>query len=116
MNRRVRVEGDLYHGQIPDGAVYVGRPAPGLRAGPFANRHRFGKVCRCGATHRDRAEAVAAYAAELTPELVARAREELAGFDLACWCPLDGPCHGDLLVLLAAGDDLDTAFTRLGWS
>lgn len=28
-------------------------------------------------------------------------RDELAGKDLVCWCPLDGPCHGDLLLELA---------------
>ncbi len=26
--------------------------------------------------------------------------EELRGFDLACWCPLDKPCHVDVLVKL----------------
>jgi hypothetical protein len=26
---------------------------------------------------------------------------ELAGRDLACWCPLDQPCHADVLLQLA---------------
>lgn len=26
---------------------------------------------------------------------------ELRGRDLACWCPLDAPCHGDVLLDLA---------------
>ncbi len=26
---------------------------------------------------------------------------ELAGHDLACWCPLDQPCHADVLLELA---------------
>lgn len=26
---------------------------------------------------------------------------ELRGHDLACWCPLDGPCHADTLLRLA---------------
>ena len=26
---------------------------------------------------------------------------ELRGKDLACWCPLDKPCHADLLLRLA---------------
>ena len=25
-------------------------------------------------------------------------RKELEGKDLACWCPLDKPCHADLLL------------------
>jgi hypothetical protein len=35
--RRVRVQGDLFHGRVPDGAVYVGRSAPGLKASPYRN-------------------------------------------------------------------------------
>ena len=30
-----------------------------------------------------------------------RVREELAGRNLACWCPLDQPCHADVLLELA---------------
>jgi len=30
-------------------------------------------------------------------------RAALAGHDLACWCPLDGPCHADLLLAIANG-------------
>jgi len=26
---------------------------------------------------------------------------ELAGRDLACWCSLDAPCHGDVLLKIA---------------
>src|SRR5690349_12767714 len=28
-------------------------------------------------------------------------RTELAGHDLACWCPLDHPCHADVLLEVA---------------
>jgi len=28
-------------------------------------------------------------------------RRELAGKNLACWCPLDQPCHADVLLRLA---------------
>lgn len=28
-------------------------------------------------------------------------REQLAGHDLMCWCPLDQPCHADTLIHLA---------------
>jgi len=31
-------------------------------------------------------------------------RRNLAGRDLACWCPLDQPCHADVLLELANGD------------
>jgi hypothetical protein len=28
-------------------------------------------------------------------------RRELRGRDLACYCPLDGPCHADILLEIA---------------
>ena len=31
----------------------------------------------------------------------AEIREALAGKDLACWCPLDHPCHADVLLEIA---------------
>ena len=35
--------------------------------------------------------------------LIAKSIEELRGKHLACWCPLDGPCHADVLLKLANG-------------
>lgn len=34
---------------------------------------------------------------------VAMVREELRGKNLACWCPLDQPCHADVLLEIANG-------------
>ncbi|MEV0236804.1 DUF4326 domain-containing protein [Nonomuraea sp. NPDC050786] len=103
MGRRVKVTGDLFHGQVPAGAVYIGRAAPGLPASPYANLHSTSpKGCRvCYGRVHTLAEAIGLYRAELNsnPELVKRAVAEIGDRDVACWCP-DGPCHGD--VLLAA--------------
>ena len=33
-------------------------------------------------------------------------RNELAGLDLACWCPLDQPCHADILLDIANTDHI----------
>lgn len=33
---------------------------------------------------------------------IAQIRDELAGKDLICWCPLDQPCHADVLLEIAA--------------
>lgn len=30
-----------------------------------------------------------------------RARQELAGLDLSCWCRIDRPCHADILLEVA---------------
>lgn len=35
------------------------------------------------------------------PFRVADVVRELRGHDLACWCPLDQPCHADVLLELA---------------
>lgn len=32
-------------------------------------------------------------------------RTELAGKDLACWCPLNQPCHADFLLEIANGGE-----------
>jgi Domain of unknown function (DUF4326) len=98
--RRVRVQGDLFHGRVPDGAVYVGRAAPGLRASPYANPF---PVSAHGA-----AEAVRLYLEHVAsrPDVTAGIQRDLAGRDLACWCPLpaDGEpdtCHAAVLLVIA---------------
>lgn len=35
------------------------------------------------------------------PPTLAAIRAELAGHDLACWCPIGQPCHADVLLELA---------------
>lgn len=30
-------------------------------------------------------------------------RDQLAGRDLACWCRVGSPCHGDVLLEIANG-------------
>jgi hypothetical protein len=93
MSRRVRVTGDLFHGQIPTGAIYVGRAAPGLRKSPYANPYSVKAYGLAESLRRYRSHAEAFDLATL--------RHDLAGHDLACWCPLDQPCHADVLFELA---------------
>jgi hypothetical protein len=93
---RVRVAGDLFHGRVPAAAVYVGRAAPGLPRSPYANPYPAKVHGRAGAVQLYRAHLAA------HPDLVWAARRELAGRDLACWCPLDQPCHADVLLEIAA--------------
>lgn len=35
------------------------------------------------------------------PPTIEEIRDELRGKNLACWCPLDQPCHADVLLELA---------------
>lgn len=118
--RRVRVQGDLFHGVVPAGAVYVGRAAPGLRQSRYRNRHRVGKPCRaCGDEAHTLLEALALYERDLYSDdvLLQSARTELSGRDLACWCRLPGPGEPDLchaaILLLAANSAVRVAPTRL---
>jgi hypothetical protein len=55
---------------------------------------------------RGRAQSVQAFREWFTSTkegkaLAKRAREDLRGKNLACWCPLDGPCHADTLLAAA---------------
>lgn len=76
----------------PPGAVVVARPSRWGNPYPVVDG--------------DRAAAVREYWAHLAtrPDLVAAARRDLAGRDLACWCPPNEPCHADVLLAVANGD------------
>jgi hypothetical protein len=47
---------------------------------------------RCVQRYRDALERGA------LPFTIDDVRRELTGHDLACWCPLDEPCHADVLL------------------
>jgi hypothetical protein len=85
----------------PEGAVVVARPSVWgnvWRVGdpsPWGNREPLG---RAGAVQ------VYRYMTDGNEIFARMAREELAGRDLACWCPLDQPCHADVLLEIANGD------------
>jgi hypothetical protein len=40
----------------------------------------------------------------IRPDLVEKARVELAGLDLMCWCKPELPCHADVLLAVARGE------------
>lgn len=105
--------------RMPEGAVYVGRPtkfgnpfAPTVISGWATMGREYavadyegwllhphgtcrssgpdgGLICWC-LNHGDR-------------DAVLAAIDDLRGLDLACWCPLDQPCHADVLLTLANG-------------
>lgn len=83
---------------MPAGAVYVGRPTV------WGNRWKVGTFSK----HFGRTLATAAEAVEcfrlfgwVEPHQRGHVREQLRGKDLACWCPLDQPCHADVLLEFA---------------
>jgi hypothetical protein len=98
--------------RMPEGAVYVGRPSP------FGNPFLVSSAMEMGfAFSVSEARRVAERAfrewlsgrddwwmGERSREARARLRQrlpELHGKDLVCWCPLDQPCHADVLVEFA---------------
>lgn len=91
--RRSRGKGS----RLPAGAVVVTRPTKW--GNPFAFESRTKAVEAFDLAMRQ----------GLLPITIADVRRELAGRDLACWCPLDSPCHADVLLEIAnnslPGDD-----------
>ena len=87
----------------PAGAVYVGRPSR------WGNPFKIGPAITCQGVsipEMTAETAVECYRAHITRMLqthasVAWELEALRGRDLLCWCKLDAPCHGDVLLELA---------------
>jgi hypothetical protein len=101
--------------RMPANTVYVGRGS--LWGNPFAIGWSVliespdGVVDRNGARIigmmakvENSAQAVAWFRANCEHHWQAtqsRAQRELRGKNLACWCPLDKPCHADVLLEIA---------------
>jgi len=73
--------------------IYIGRPSP--FGNPFS--HQPGTLARFRVASR--AEAIARFRDWFLsqPDLVARARRELKGKTLGCWCK-PAACHGDVIA------------------
>lgn len=85
--------------RMPPNTVSITRP--GLWGNPY-------KVLDHGQT-----EAVAAFERDLLAGKlmfkVEAVRKHLRGKNLACFCPLDRPCHGDVLLKIANDDNGEIA-------
>jgi hypothetical protein len=95
---------------MPEGAVYVGRPTRWGNPIALVNQHAV--IDQWGNTRYAEPGQARGLAARLFRELLMDGRlgidpqdviDELRGRDLACWCPLDQPCHADVLLELANG-------------
>lgn len=102
--------------RMPEGAVYVGRPTKW--GNPFAVTYcdgvhvpgRHWHVYRDGwqweSTHTIKTTAMLLSVElfhQVADTLQWAIRDELHGKDLVCWCPLDQPCHADVLLEIANG-------------
>lgn len=111
--------------RMPEGAVYVGRPTVFGNVCMCQHPHNCSlDPCKCcgdggfccvvayreyvlsGIENRPSSTGVLRYAMDAMDgyhernKLIAKL-PELRGKDLACWCPLDKPCHADVLLDLA---------------
>ena len=88
--------------RMPENTVYVGRPTIWMNPFRVVDGHRI--------------EAVGKFLNMMTagghsffrgPRLMfvnkPLIRQHLRGKHLACWCPLDEPCHADVLLTIANG-------------
>jgi hypothetical protein len=96
--------------KMPANTVYVGRPSR------WGNPFRIGEEVDQAAVRgwewkfrsprhvcKDAQEAVRKFAGCLGLDdcMIAEVRRELKGKNLACFCPLDHPCHADVLLEIA---------------
>jgi hypothetical protein len=92
--------------RMPEGAVYVGRPSRWGNPFVVGDLKKFVNDdnpldIRYIFTHTTE-QAVKNFRWLVTqPSRAEMIRAELAGRDLACWCPLDQPCHADVLLEVA---------------
>jgi hypothetical protein len=75
---------------LPEGTVVVTRPTK------WGNPHPL-SLGRAEAVRRYRDDLLAGRLAVAVEDV----RRELRARDLACYCPLDGPCHADVLLDIA---------------
>jgi hypothetical protein len=73
--------------KMPPNAVYVGRPTK------WGNPYKIG-------VDGNREEVIAKYREWLKKKLEEDPTflDPLKGKDLACWCPLNKPCHADVIL------------------
>jgi len=110
--QRLRIKG----WKMPSNTVYVGRPTKWgnpwaiqacLESGLFIPK-ACPQICvteyRCWLTNSvsPNSEHLGMYhKLRDQREWIQRHLEELRGKDLACWCPIDQPCHADVLLEMA---------------
>jgi hypothetical protein len=84
--------------KMPENTVSVSRP--GRWGNPFRVGHEAATAAEAAQSYRNIMEA------HMTPVLRAELNL-LRGKNLACFCPLDQPCHADVLLELANSPDTE---------
>ena len=101
--------------RMPENAVYVGRPTK------WGNPFNWQDIEECYSDQEKKQFALDDYQDWLDNKFddnylphkrinILNNIAQLEGKDLACWCPLDKPCHADVLLRLANPTCTGTAF------
>jgi hypothetical protein len=87
----------------PEGAIVVSRPSRWGNSWTIRDANELYGVFGDGARHMvvEQFELGIETMAEFDPEGLEALIAPLRGHDLACWCPLDQPCHADVWLRLA---------------
>ena len=90
---------------MPEGAVYVGRPTEWANPWRVDDHALIWWPWDASEMHSREVVitpdlAVALYRIAFAPD-APEIRAVLRGRDLCCWCPLDQPCHADVLLEVA---------------
>ena len=95
MNKPARIQRKRTKGwRMPPNTIYVGRPTR------WGNPYKISKqqpAARCVELYRAEWADYLAREADALPRL----KRNLGGRNLACFCPLDQPCHADVLLEIA---------------
>lgn len=83
--------------EMPPNAVYVGRPTK------WGNPHAVGRDGSSSSATKSPIHVVELFREHAKAKLIYDRNwlTELRGRDLACWCPLNKPCHADVLLEIA---------------
>ncbi|MBI5942898.1 MAG: DUF4326 domain-containing protein [Chloroflexi bacterium] len=95
--------------RMPENTLYVGRPSkwgnPNIVAEWMDNRDEYCAREKCRDLFEEMLEEMIrdgdCFPNKGNDETVEGWLAPLRGKDLACWCPLDQPCHADVLLRLA---------------
>ena len=88
--------------KMPPNTVYVGRPT--VWGNPFIVGHGLTNETAVVEFLKWLKGQTATGGGGLRRITILHSIPELRGKDLACWCPLDQPCHADVLLEIANAD------------
>lgn len=103
------------HSHAVNGLAVVNVARPGYWGNPFTVRgaiesgyakDKIAGAQICVSVYKGWLSGAPEYALPVNPPRVADIKAQLAGKNLACWCAIGAPCHADILLKIANGDEV----------